>query len=234
MAWTDYEDAAARGGRGKKQTTSPVYTFSGTMGTGTQPTPPVTRVTDTGAGYSAAVSPYGAQPLAGNYAASANVIRQQTGQQLPYAGALTPEQLASIGSQMVSANAAASAAAANLPIALRSADIDYFGNLRQARQAGTAATQDWRAILAGAGMGRSPALGLMQLERIRGGLTGREIELAAAREAAKAAARQEARDAQATAAATRANLAQQTAMYETGNINKYLEQLFGGYLPTNG
>lgn len=235
MPWTQYEDAATRGGRGKKQSTSPVYTFAGATGTGAQPTPPkTTNVMDTGAGYSTAVSPYGAMPLAGGYAASANVTRAQTGQELPFAGALTPEQLMNIGGQMLSADAAAAAAQARLPQALRAVDTTYFGDLRGARQAGTAATQDWRAILAGAGMGRSPALGLMQLERVRGGLTGREIELAAAREAAKAQARQEARDAQAAAASTRAGLAQQMAAVETGNINKYLEQLFGGYLPTNG
>lgn len=240
MAWTQYQGAAG-GKKATKQSTSPLYTYSG--GTGVQPTEPkppttttprTTNVADTGLGYSAAVSPYGAMPLTGTYAGSANVIREQTGQQLPFAGALTPEQLMTVGGQMLSADAAAAAAAARLPQALRTADLDYFGNLRSARQAATAATQDWRSILAGAGMGRSPALGLMQLERVRGGLTGREIELTAAREAAKADARQAAREAQATAAATRANLAQQAAAYETGNINKYLEQLFGGYLPTNG
>jgi hypothetical protein len=173
-------------------------------------------------------------PLSGGYAPSANVVREQTGQQLPVAGALTPEQLMSIGGQMLSADAASAAAQARLPQDLRSAEMNYFGGLRGARQQATAATQDWRSILSGAGMGRSPALGLMQLERVRGGLTGREIELAAAREAAKAGARQTARDASATAASTRANLAQQMAAAESGNINKYLEQLFSGYLPTNG
>ena len=227
----EYQDAHSRGGRGK-QSTSPVYTYTGSTGTGAA-SQPKAKVVDTSQG-PAVVSPYGAMPLTGGYAVSANTVRKQTGQELPGAGALTPEQLAAIGQQMIAAETAAAQAQAALPQALQTAEMNYFGDLRGARQGATAASQDWRAILAGAGLGRSPAIGMMQLERVRGGLTGREIELAAAREAAKAEARQAARDAQATAAATRAGLAQQVALYETGNIDNYLQQLFGGYLPNSG
>jgi hypothetical protein len=152
----------------------------------------------------------------------------------PAQTALTAEQLAQIGNAMLSADASARAAQLQAEEAIKTADIDYFANLRGARQGATTSANDWRALLAGAGLSRSPAIGLMQLERIRGGLTGREIGLEAERRADQAAARQRAREAAAGAAETRANLASQIAMYESGNVEKYLEDLFKNYLPTSG
>jgi hypothetical protein len=240
MPWSQYQDPT----KPKKQSTSPLYTYTGGTSTsnyirqqdnrGRATSTPRANVVTEPAGYSTVVSPYGSMPLTGAYAPSANTVRAQTGQELPMTGALTPEQLAAIGSQMIAADASAASAAQQAQDAIRTADIDYFAGLRGARQGARTAANDWRAVLAGSGLSRSPAIGLMQMERIRGGLTGQEIGLEAERRAAQAAARQRAREAAAGAAATRGNLAQQIAMYETGNTSKYLDDLYKSLLPSSG
>lgn len=138
--------------------------------------------------------------------------------------ALTPEQLFQAGQQLSDIQAGQRAANIAEREALSRADMEYFGGVRRAAQRAGAQETDWRAVLAGAGLGRSPVIGGAAQERIQAALAADRVQAEATRQAQRAQARGTAAEARADAARRRAALEQYIASQQSGNAQAWTEE----------
>ena len=231
----------------KKNSTSPLYTYGGGASTSPQPRKPDSAYmspTSIYYGVPARQSPvvpasgsgYGNQKALdyyGSYGKNTPYGGSQTA--LDYYGAYAPpaaaepeplswQQIMDLSQRQAASREALLSAKADTAAAIRQSEQNSSAQMRQIGRGASTAGADWRSVLAGAGMGRSP-LAALTLERLASGAAQKQAQVGAAAEATQQAARDRLRRQQAATSRSEADIARIIAAYQTGNTDDVLRAL---------
>jgi hypothetical protein len=242
---TQPEDTGS--GTKKKTSTSPLYTYGGGMTTSPQPSRSavnyasptsiyygvparqssgVSMATGTGYANPAATgyygnygknTPYGGSQTALDYYANFDT---EPAQPAP----LSWQQIMDLSQRTAAGREALLSTQADTAAAIRKSEQNAAAQMRQIGRGASTAGADWRSVLAGAGMGRSP-LAALTLERLAAGAAQRQAEVGAGAEAEQQAQRDRLRRQKAATSRNEADIARLIAAYQTGNTDDILRAL---------